>query len=465
MSIFSALGSALRGTPQTVQPVVDISYALFESYAHAFGVHCAESANMLHAISIWNAVYQRSKTQVMKLVCKEAAKLTLTDLSLTIEPDQNNKATALFTEFVSNFEAELQRFIEQGIALGGLMLKPSETGIIFVSPLNFVPIAYDSHGNINSVIFVEHAVRGGMLYTKLEYHHRDADRNYVISTLCFKSKDRAHLGYACMLSEIPEWEAINAQVIIEDLDTPLYTYFRMPGTNNIDEESNCGLSLCSSALEYITTFDDTFKLFKKDLELSQKKVFVDDTLLIDTNKNMPGGKSFCHNPLPDLMVGIVGGGDSVKIFDPKSAVDDYKTALQLLLNMISTACGFTSGYFTFTADGGVAVTATQIESEDQVTVSTVVAIRKNLENAIKRVLLQQAKLLMLYSDDNIAYNFTFYARDLSATPIADREHTMQLVKDGLYPLRLYLKEYEGLSDDEITAFLAERAANTGVAAV
>lgn len=433
----------------------NISYTLFESYAKVFGTHCAESPEMINAVELWNRNYQRCSTQLMKLISKEAAKLTLTDFTINIEPTAQTELFERFAKITKEFEVDLQRYIEQGIALGGLILKPSETGIIFVSPLNFVVTAYNNKGNISEIIFIEHAIRGNMYYTKLEYHHWNADGNYAIDTACFKAKERYSLGYHCELLEVPEWSTITPTVIIEGLESPLYTYFRMPGANNIDETSNYGLSLCSSAMEYIGSFDNTYRLFKKDLELSQKKVFVTDTAMFSVDGNNKNGKSFTHNPLPDLMIGIMGGKDNVQIFDPKSAVEDYKTALQLELNMIATACGFTAGYFTFD-NGTVAVTATQVESEDQETVSTIVAIRKALNMAIERALAQQAALLMLYNEGIVGYELTLYARDLSATPNADRERTIDLVKNGLYPLSLYLKEYEGLSDAEIESFLQEK---------
>lgn len=434
----------------------NVSYELFESYAKVFGVHCAESGEMLKAVELWNKNYQRCSTQLMKLICKEAAKLTLTDFSISIDNKTKNENAVLFDKYAADFEDDLSRYIEQGIALGGLMFKPSEEGIVFVSPTNFVPISYDIKGNISSVIFVEYAFRGGMYYTKLEYHHW-VDNVYSIDTACFKSKERYSLGYACELIEIPEWAGITAKVYIEDLKTPLFTYFRMPGSNNIDEQSNYGLSLCSAAMEYIYSFDNTYKLFKKDLELSQKKILADENTLNTVPKCAINGREIMHNPLPDLIVGLSGvTSDSIQIFDPKCAVDDYKTALQLILNLISVACGFNTGYFTFD-DNGVAVTATQVESENAQTVSTVVAIRKSLNTAIKSAIQQQAELLMLYDDGIIDYDITLYARDLSATPNADRERTIDLVKNGLYPLKLYLKEYEGLSDADIEEFLNSKA--------
>ena len=455
MNIFQQFGNALLGKPVTPTDK-GISYSLFESYAKVFGTHCAESAEMINAITTWNKIYQKSSTQVMKLVCKEAAKLTLTDFTLTVDSKNANSDTDLFNRYVKNFEDNLHRYLEQGIALGGLMFKPSEYGLVFVSPTSFVPTSYDMQGNISSVIFVEHAVRGGMYYTKLEYHHW-VETSYVVETACFKDRNRYGLGYACTLSEIPEWANINAHVVIEDLSAPLFSYFRMPGTNNVDEESNYGLSLCSAALEYLLSFESTYKLFKKDLELSQKKIFVDQDALMNFGKGKDSFDKITHNPIPDLVVGLADKSNGIDVFAPKSGVDDYKTALEMILSMISTACGFTAGYFTITKDGGVAVTATQIESEDQVTVSTITAIRTALKTALFSAVEKQAALLMLYGEGTINYELTFYARDLSATPVADREHTLDLVKNNLYPLELYLKEYEGLSDAEIAKFMQGRA--------
>ena len=124
----------------------------------------------------------------------------------------------------------------------------------------------------------------------------------------------------------------------------------------------------------------------------------------------------------------------------------------MLLDMISVSCGFTSGYFTFD-NKRAAITATQIESEDQVTISTISAIRNNLKRAVEQAYYAYITILKLYDIYPDTINtISFYTRDLSVTPEADKLHTLELVKQGYYPLELYLKEYEGFTDDDIDKY-------------
>ena len=64
------------------------NYSLFKRMTGVFGVQCADSSTMVLAIQDWNKMFQLSKTQVMKTVCHEAAKLVLTDSEIDISSDR-----------------------------------------------------------------------------------------------------------------------------------------------------------------------------------------------------------------------------------------------------------------------------------------------------------------------------------------------------------------------------------------
>lgn len=421
----------------------------FDRCAKEFGVLSAESTTMATAINKWNAVFQNSPTQIMKTVCHEAAKLTLTDIDIYAGYSNLAKDTdkEVINGCLSSLKDHLVRDLEIGIALGGLIFKATPDGIDIITPTNFIPVSFSSSGDITSAIFIDRVFRGAFIYTKLEYHRFD-NNVYIIDNKVFASKLLSELGSRRTLSEIPEWRDINAHVEIENLSKPLFTYFRMPGYNNVDELSALGISMCTPALEYMGTFDETFIGFKADLATTRKVIFVNNTSLlnIDASKNTKGS-SLINNPIPNLIVGINGHADDIKEFNPTCNVESFKTALQLLLDLISTSCGFTAGYFSFDNIRS-AVTATQVESEDQVTISTITAIRDSLKSALLGILDAMYSVQLLYNKVSTQKpDFVIYMRDLSSTPEADKLHTLELVKLGYYPLKVYLREYEGVTED------------------
>ena len=429
------------------QPTATYTPLFFETCAKEFGVMCAESASMSCAISKWNSVFQGSQTQIMKTVCHEAAKLTLTDIDITAGYDKLAKEEdkSVLNDILNRLKAKLAKDLEVGIALGGLMFKANPDGVDIIAPTNFIPVSYSSTGDITSVIFIDRVFRGGFIYTKLEYH-RYQNNKYMIDSKVYISKIMSDLGSRRSLSDVPEWSDISEHVEVENLETPLFSYFRMPGYNNVDESSPLGISLCSASLAYMRTFDETFEGFRADLATTRKVIFVNNSSLINIEQK---GRTLTHNPIPNLIVGINGDASEIKEFNPSCNVESFKTALQMLLDLISTSCGFTAGYFSFD-NVHSAVTATQVESEDQITIATIMSIRDSLTSALGNIFNALYNVLLLYKRVIINKpSFSIYMRDLSSTPEADKLHTLELVKLGYYPLRLYLKEYEGLTDEEV----------------
>ena len=59
-------------------------------------------------------------------------------------------------------------------------------------------------------------------------------------------------------------------------------------------------------------------------------------------------------------------------------------------------------------------------------------------------------------DEDVADEDVFYFKDLLASFEQDRTRAYQLMMNGVYSKRKYLKEYEGFNDQEIDEMFAER---------
>lgn len=464
MSFMSNLIERFTGSNKLIDESPEQYNLLFSSYAAAFGEKPAISYYMLQSIINWDREYRLMPTQMMKILCKEASKLALTDYKIELVDIEGPADVAnLVQSAINSLVSRLPKYLECGIALGGLMFKPSQFGISIISPLNFIPISYNSAGDITAAIFIEYSRKGEMNYTKLEYHHW-LGKDYCVDTKIYKSRNPFELGFNVAAQEVAEWAQIDPQVTIANLNSPLFYYFRMPGANSIDMRSPLGISIAASAFEYLRSFQFVYDGFKMDMETTRKVIFVSNSALVGVKKEQNYGNLrdaspiMAHNPIPNLIMGINGSDvrNNIQEFNPSCNVKDFKIAMQLLLNLISVSCGFSSGYFTFDTRRGV-VTATQVESEDQQTVSTIQAIRESLNTAVEGAIKALVNFITLYSNKTLSYTVNFYAKDLTATPYADRERVINLVREGLYPLEKYLRDYEGFKDNEIAAFIAQRA--------
>ncbi len=155
--------------------------------------------------------------------------------------------------------------------------------------------------------------------------------------------------------------------------------------------------------------------------------------------------------------------------------DERIKDINSILSMISTKAGFSQGQFILDRKTGN-ITATQIESDDSETVETINDIRKNLQEAIKSliyaldvycdVFFDMPNGYVNVLDDDVPGENVFYFKDLLASFEQDRTRAYQLMLQGVYSKRRYLKEYEGLSDEEIDDMFAEcdaeRAAQEGL---
>lgn len=426
-----------------------------KKYCEQFGVLPIDSSSMSSAINCWNRCYMNSTSQLMKTICCEASKLCLTDLDISVVYNSGSKDRVdTLNAMISGLKKNLTRNLEYGLALGGLLLVTSDTGVLIVPPTNYIPISYNSEGDLISVIITTSVVNNDKKYVKLEYHHY-IEQTYVIETKCLVFTGSNTLGTPCSLSSVREWADINPVIQIDDLERPLFSLFKVPGMNNIDVGSASGISLCSPAISYINAYDVALELFNSNVSVSKKLLFIKDSALFNlastaggANGGNKGLGAVRINPLPNLIQSFNGDKDSVFEYNPILNVEEFKSALSLYLNTISSSCGFTSGYFSFESNS-VAVTATQVESEDARTVGTITSIRKSLEYAIRGLVFALNEYISLTTSlPEANFEFNFYARDLSDTPIADREHTLELVKLGYYPLELYLKEYEGFTEEE-----------------
>lgn len=172
--------------------------------------------------------------------------------------------------------------------------------------------------------------------------------------------------------------------------------------------------------------------------------------------------------LPRFVKGLKYGVNASSAVDehvPTILTDERVADINSILSMISTKAGFSQGQFVLDRKTGIA-TATEIESDDSETVETITDIRNALKTALKDLVYALDKYCDVFFDlpsgyvnaldEDVADEDVFYFKDLLASFEQDRTRAYQLMMNGVYSKRKYLKEYEGFNDKEIDEMFAER---------
>ena len=422
-----------------------------EDVTKAFGLTTDVSSEMMNALEVWHTLFTRSCSNLPSVVAGEAARLATVDMHITFSGGERaDYLQRVFNQNKDRFRSKL----ELGCAYGGLILKPTATGIDFIPAFRYLPIEYDSNGNITAVVFVDSFTSNDNYYTRLEYHHFELLEEgsvYVIENKAFLSKTKFSLGRQVDLGRVSKWAHLEPITYISGVDRPLFGYFRTPIANNIDIDSPLGVSIFSKAVDSLRDFDMAYDKWRREIKLSDKVLFVDEQAMMKPSDGERGGRAVACNPIPELVRGLRFGNNASKCieeYNPTLRVNEFKQTLQTQLDLISVQCGFSAGYFSFDEKTG-AVTATQIESNDQRTISTCTDIQQNYKLAIEGLVYAMEVYLTLYDlapEEEV--NTSYYMRDLGVNVSEDRDRAYQLAQNGFIPKWKYLVDYEGYSEEK-----------------
>lgn len=412
-----------------------------------------------------------------KFLCYYTSKKTCLDLNVTISG--SDRADYINQCIAAMIQKSIRDKVEDACGMGGIILKPSGTynpagAIDYVMPGSFAVTEKNSNGDILGVIFIDRQIKGDDYYTRLEYQHfissisedgENTGRTYMIENKAFKSKGSDSLGRSIALTEVPEWKNIPESINISNVEKPLFGYFKMPYNNTIDYASPEGVSVFANCIEELKNLDVAWS--RKDDEVfdSQHITFIDENALMKRDKDTGDKKRV---ELPRFVKGLKHGVDVASTVDehiPTMLTEQRVADINSILSMISTKAGFSQGQFVLDRKTGN-TTATEIESDDSETVETITDIRTALKTAIKDLAYALDKYCDVFFnlpsgyvnalDENVADEDIFYFKDLLASFEQDRQRAYQLMIQGVYSKRKYLKEYEGFNDKEIDEMFAER---------
>lgn len=184
------------------------------------------------------------------------------------------------------------------------------------------------------------------------YHMLDENGNYVITDVKYEKK-----------TSQSEWHKSNEQMPPLNTRSPikLFSYIKPNIADNIDLESEAGISIFANAIDTLKSIDSIYDAYYYEFVLGKKRVFASADLNIqDENGHMVN--TFDPN---DIGVYVLpqddNGNNKLQFQDGQLRAEAYSKALNDQLSILSYQCGFGKGFFSFGGEGGRPIqTATAI---------------------------------------------------------------------------------------------------------
>jgi A118 family predicted phage portal protein len=333
-----------------------------------------------------------------KALCAELAGMVWTDqceVSVSIDGVEGDDPLDAFVQSVlndNNFQRKMPEAVEQAAALGGEALKvwhevrrDSEGNVIegtdrirlgFAMADQFVPTAWDNAG-VTGGIFVTRQARDGYYYTLLEWHEWDGT-TYIIRNELYRAEikkdeqgnDQDILGFRYPLAAL--YPFMDEEVTVET-EKSLFTYFRTPDANNIDDNSPLGISVYANAMETLHAIDICFDSFVREFRLGKKRIIVPARMIRKVIDPDTGVAHRYFDATDETYEALsTDDPDTLKIQDNSVSlrVEEHVAALNAFLNLFCLQVGLSAGTFSFDAHSGLK-TATEVVSENSKTYKTV----------------------------------------------------------------------------------------------
>lgn len=428
------------------------------SIEKALGVGIDQDTLMSQAISLWANLYENkppwlsgtvSTMGLPASISNEIARLVTLELKseVTGKSERAKYLDAQYQKVISSIRA----YAEFACAKGGLVFKPyvdgSNINVEYVQADYFYPVKYGSDGTITAAAFVEQKQVGDKTYTRLEYHDFDGTKERIVNK-AFKSSMKDSLGTEIPLVDVDEWKDLAPEATVENIEKPMFAYFKVPIANNVDTYSPLGQSVFGRAIDLIKEADKQYSRGLWEFESAERAVDIDETAFKKNSEGkpiVPQGKERLFRTLD---------ADSkdktfYETYSPEIRDESHQRGLNKLLRLIEFNCGL--AYGTLSDPEQEAKTATEIKQSKQRSYSTVSDIQKSLQSALEHLIYIMDAYATVYKLSAKGDYETSFVWDDSIVVDAEAERLrdLQEMRDGIMSKVEYRMKWYG--EDEKTA--------------
>lgn len=315
------------------------------------------------------------------------------------------------------FREKMQESIEEGVALGGSAMKvwaesrhdedgneiPESRKIMlgYAMADQFIPLAWDN-AVVTEGVFVSRIAKDGWYYTRLEWHKWNG-QTYVVTNELYRSDmqkgadgdSQDILGVRYPLAEIyPYLEEMTEIPVTESL----FTYWRTPIANNLDDNSPLGMSIYGNALETLHALDICYDSFVREFRLGKKRIIVPARAVRMVADPQTGQMLRYFDPNDETYEALASDTpDDLKISDNsvELRVEEHIGAINAFLSILCLQVGFSAGTFTFDQHTGLK-TATEVVSENSKTYKTIKTLQNQIRPAIEHIVRNIIDVATLY---------------------------------------------------------------------
>lgn len=419
-----------------------------------FGVSPAVSMTMEQQIALWYAMlvntppWQDCNVKAVGLpaaICREVTRPTLVEFTANITGSQR-------ADYLNDsFKLAKERFgkaLELGLALGGVALKPYIYGdkllVDMTGAAGFQPTKFDPAGRCVGGVFRDKPVKvNGKYYVRLESHNL-IDTTYTIKNKAYYSDSTGSVGAPAPLVVVPEWADIQEEVTIQNMDGPLFAYFKPPIANTADTNSLCGMSIYGDAatVELIKQADEQWERLRWEYKSGERKVLMDGNT---STANMFDKRLF-------EIGAFTADGDFYQFLNPELRNDAVYKGFQDVLRRIEFNVGLSYG--DISDPQTVEKTATEIRSGKQRKYVLISSIQTALEHTFDALIYAMDVYATLYGlaadgEYEVTYDWGDSILDDQETKGNEFARDLQLLNAGIMNDWEFRAKY--FNEDEATA--------------
>ena len=430
--------------------------ALFPQAAaeREFGVSPAVSMTMEKYIALWYAMmvntppWQDCNVKAVGLpaaICREVARPTLVEFTANIT---GSKRADYLNDGFQLAKENFSKALELGLALGGVALKPYIYGdkllVDMTSAAGFQPTKFDPTGRCIGGVFRDKPVKvNGKYYVRLESHDL-TDTTYTIKNKAYYSDSTGSVGAPAPLDVVPEWADIQEEVTIQNMEGPLFAYFKPPIVNTADTNSLCGMSIFGDAatVELIKQADEQWERLRWEFKSGERKVLMDGNT---STADMFDKRLF-------EIGAFTADGDFYQFLNPELRNDAVYKGFQDVLRRIEFNVGLSYG--DISDPQTVEKTATEIRSSKQRKYVLISSIQTALEHTFDALIYAMNTYATLYGlaadgEYEVTYDWGDSILDDQETKGNEFARDLQLLNAGIMNDWEFRAKY--FNEDEATA--------------
>lgn len=358
---------------------------------------------------------------VAKTICEKVAKAVTIEFKSKVNDKEIDN---IYQRFIKNIRIDT----EYALAKGGMFFKPFySNGRIKISCIHadkFIPVKFDSTGELLGAIFIDQIIKGNNIYTRLEYQELN-DTTLTIKNKAYKTNthNSNSLGEKIGLLEVPEWHEIQENTSINNVDRLLGGYFRIPIANTEDNISPIGVPIFANAIGTLEEIDKQFSRTLWEYESKETAIDVDMTAFKkDANGNdiLPKGKERLYRKLD------FGKEETWNVFSPEIRDTSLFNGLNELLRHAESQCGLSFGVLSKNTE--VEKRVEEIKTSKQDYYVTVSDIQGALQTALEDLIYGIDTLMTLYNIPHKTNPNTSFDWDDSILVDSEKKQTQSLIE-------------------------------------